>query len=43
MNDQRKIIFGQRLEILKNKDIKKMIFSFIEELNKNLEFRTKII
>ena len=37
MNDQRKIIFGQRLEILKNKDIKNMIFSFIEEINKNIE------
>ena len=37
MNDQRKIIFGQRLEILKNSDIKKMILSFLEELNKNLE------
>ncbi len=37
MNDQRKIIFGQRLEILKNNDIKKMILSFLEELNKNLE------
>ena len=28
MNDQRKIIFGQRLEILQNKDIKDMIISF---------------
>ena len=37
MNDQRKIIFGQRLEILKNSNIKKMILSFIDELNKNLE------
>ncbi len=37
MNDQRKIIFGQRLEILKNSDIKKMILSFLDELNKNLE------
>ena len=37
MNDQRKIIFGQRLEILQNSDIKKMILSFLEELNKNLE------
>ncbi len=37
MNDQRKIIFGQRIEILKNSDIKKMILSFLEELNKNLE------
>jgi len=37
MNDQRKVIFGQRLEILKNKEIKKMIFSFLNEINKNLE------
>ena len=37
MNDQRKIIFGQRIEVLKNSDIKKMIFSFLDELNKNLE------
>ena len=37
MNDQRKIIYGQRLEILKNSEIKKMILSFLEELNKNLE------
>ncbi len=37
MNDQRKVIFGQRLEILKNKEVKKMIFSFLNEINKNLE------
>ena len=37
MNDQRQIIFGQRLEVLKNNDIKKMILSFLDELNKNLE------
>ena len=37
MNDQRKIIFGQRLEVLKNSDIKKMVLSFLDELNKNLE------
>ena len=37
MNDQRMIIFGQRLEILKNKDIKSMILSFLNELNKNIE------
>ncbi len=37
MNDQRKIIFGQRLEILQNNDIKDMIVSFLNEINKNLE------
>ena len=36
MNDQRKVIFGQRLEILTNKEVKKMIFSFLDETNKNL-------
>ena len=37
MNDQRKIIFGQRLEILKNSDIKNMTMSFLNELTENLE------
>ncbi|MDC3021466.1 preprotein translocase subunit SecA [Pelagibacteraceae bacterium] len=37
MNDQRKIIFGQRIDVLKNNDIKKMVLSFLDELNKNLE------
>ena len=37
MNDQRRIIFGQRLEILQNNDIKDMIVSFLNEINKNLE------
>ena len=37
MNDQRKVIFGQRLEILTNREVKKMIFSFLNEINKNLE------
>ena len=37
MNDQRKIIFAQRLEILQNKDIKDMIISFMNEINNNLE------
>ena len=36
MNDQRKVIFGQRLEVLKTKEVKKMIFSFLDEINKNL-------
>ena len=29
MNDQRQVIFGQRLEILTNQEVKKMIFSFL--------------
>ena len=37
MNDQRKIVYGQRLEILQNKDVKDMIISFLNEINKNLE------
>ena len=36
MNDQRKVIFGQRLEVLNSKEVKKMIFSFSDEINKNL-------
>ena len=32
-----KLFLAKRLEILKNKDIKNMIFSFIEEINKNIE------
>jgi len=36
MNDQRKVIFGQRLEVLNSKEVKKMIFSFLDEINKNL-------
>ena len=36
MNDQRKVIFGQRLEVISIKKVKKMIFSFLDEINKNL-------
>ena len=36
MNDQRKVIFGQRLEVLNSKEVKKMIFSFSDEINKSL-------
>ena len=36
MNDQRKVIFGQRIEVLKTENVKKMIFSFLEEINKNI-------
>ena len=37
MNDQRQVIFGQRMEILKSKDITNMINSFLNETVKNLE------
>ena len=37
MNDQRQVIFGQRLKILKTKDVSEMIYSFINEINKNME------
>ncbi len=36
MNDQRQVIFSQRLNILKQSDIKKMIDSFLEELSQKL-------
>ena len=35
MNDQRQVIFGQRLEIMKSKDISSMINSFFNEVVKN--------
>ncbi len=37
MNDQRQVIFGQRVKILKTKDVSEMIYSFIDEINKNME------
>ena len=37
MNDQRQVIFGQRLKILKTNEISEMIYSFINEINKNIE------
>lgn len=36
MNDQRKVIFEQRKEILKSKNLDSIINSFIEDLSKNL-------
>ena len=35
MNDQRKVIFEQRKEILKSKNINKIINSFLEDFVKN--------
>ena len=37
MNDQRQVIFGQRLKILKTNKISEMIYSFLTEINNNLE------
>jgi len=37
MNDQRRVIFSQRLKILKNKDIEKILLDFLEEIIENLE------
>ena len=37
MNDQRQVIFSQRLKILKEKDISKIINDFYEEILKNFE------
>ena len=36
MNDQRKVVFGQRLKILNTQEVSKMIYSFIEEINENM-------
>ena len=35
MNDQRKVIFEQRKEILKSENINEIIISFLEDLIKN--------
>ena len=37
MNDQRQVVFGQRLKILKANKISEMIYSFLTEINNNLE------
>ena len=37
MNDQRQVIFSQRLRILKNRDIEKILDDFLEEISKNLD------
>ena len=37
MNDQRQVIFSQRLKILKTNEISEMIDSFIDEINQNME------
>ncbi len=37
MNDQRKVIFSQRIKILETRDVSQMISSFLEEIVKNVE------
>ena len=37
MNDQRQVIFGQRIKILGSGETTKLIYSFLEEISKNLE------
>ncbi len=37
MNDQRQVIFSQRLKILKNKNIEKILEDFLREILQNLE------
>ena len=37
MNDQRQVIFSQRIKILKTNDITEMIQSFMSEINQNIE------
>ena len=37
MNDQRQVIFSQRLRILKNSNIEKILEDFIDEISKNLD------
>ena len=36
MNDQRQVIFGQRLKILKTKAVSEMVRSFLDEINENM-------
>jgi len=43
MNDQRKVIFEQRMKILKLNDISEVIYSFLEDLTNNLLNEKKIL
>ena len=36
MNDQRKVVFSQRLKILKTNEVSEMIYSFMDEINQNI-------
>ncbi len=37
MNDQRQVIFGQRIKILESKETSELIYSFLKETTENLE------
>ena len=37
MNDQRQVIFGQRIKILESNETSELIYSFLKEINENLE------
>ena len=37
MNDQRKVIFSQRIKILETNDITEMLYTFLDEITKNIE------
>ncbi len=37
MNDQRQVIFGQRIKILRSEDTSDLIYSFLNEITENLE------
>ena len=37
MNDQRQVIFGQRVKILESKETSELIYSFLKEITENLE------
>ena len=41
MNDQRQVIFSQRLKILKTNEVTEMIYSFMDEINQNIGRNTK--
>ena len=43
MNDQRKVIFEQRMKILKLNDISEVIYSFLDDLTKDLLKEKKIL
>ena len=37
LNDQRKVIFGQRIKLLESNETSELIYSFLKEINENLE------
>jgi preprotein translocase subunit SecA len=42
MNDQRRVIFSQRMKILKSKNIEEVLEDFLDEVSKNLEIAKNI-